>query len=139
MNVVGSLEVAGRLEIDRRKKQECTNLDELNGLERSLGDQSRSTTGSGTPGDHLTLGISNDAELRRSPKTEIFHRIDERSLASRLGSFSGSVTSVVSGLDSSRSVVGVDFEGEIVVFESTVSERDGLPKRGGGEHGGEYD
>lgn len=114
-----------------------TDLDELNGLERAGGDESRSAARAGAPRDHLALGVPDDAKLRRSPKTKVLHRVDVRGLAARLGALGRGVAPVVPGLDSSRSVARVDHEGEIVVIEAAVRERDRLAQRSRGAEGGE--
>jgi hypothetical protein len=101
---------------------------ELDALERTRRNETRSTPRFRAPGDRLAFGTADSGvRIGRSPKTKVYSNpvrimnqknrnqhiltvkaIDEGGLATRCRAFSGSIAPVVTSLNATRTVVGID-------------------------------
>ena len=83
-------------------------LDELETSDGTSGDETGTTSGLGTPGDLLMFGLTNGgAGVGGGPKTPVIGEVHVTSLAQGAGTLSGGVATVVAGLGTTNTIVGI--------------------------------
>ena len=98
---LGLVNKANDLEIVR-------SLHELKTGDGTSGDETGTTSGLGTPGDLLVFGLTNGgAGVGCGPKTPVIGEVHVTSLAQGAGTLSGGVATVVAGLGTTNTIVGI--------------------------------
>ena len=83
-------------------------LDELETSDGTSWDETSTTSGLGAPGDLLMFGLTNGgARVGGGPKTPVIGEVHVTSLAQRAGTLSGGVATVVAGLGTTNTIVGI--------------------------------